>query len=131
LEYIAFISVLANAGLLLVSKEFLTFVLGHGTDKWMPALTAFRILCIYGMCRCLLEPVGNVILAIGRTRELLITQIIVAVFELGLLYPSLKYFGIEGVAVVVTVAYVTAYPLFCSKPIGSLTMEANVSRSAH
>ena len=97
----------------------------------MPALTAFRILCIYGMCRCLLEPVGNVILAIGRTRELLITQIIVAVFELGLLYPSLKYFGIEGVAVVVTMAYVTAYPLFCSKPIGSLTMEANVSRSAH
>lgn len=111
LEYIAFIGVLANAGLLFVSNEFLTFVLGHGTDKWIPALTTFRILCIYGICRCLLEPVGNVILAIGRTRELLITQIIMAVFELGLLYPSLKYFGIEGVAVVVTLSYLTAYPL--------------------
>src|SRR5262249_17735494 len=54
LEYIAFIGVLANASLLLVSKEFLVFVLGHGTDKWIPALTALRILCIYGIFRCLL-----------------------------------------------------------------------------
>jgi O-antigen/teichoic acid export membrane protein len=111
LEYIAFIGVLANAALLLVSKEFLILVLGHGTDKWVPALTAFRILCIYGVCRCLLEPVGNVVLAIGKTKELLMTQIIVAVLEVGCLYPSLKYFGIEGVAVVVTVSYVTAYPI--------------------
>jgi O-antigen/teichoic acid export membrane protein len=111
LEYVAFIGLLANVGLLLVSKEFLIFVLGHGTDKWIPALTAFRILCIYGIFRCLLEPVGNVITAIGKTRELLITQIIMAVLQLGLLYPSLKYFGIEGVAVVVTVSYLTAYPI--------------------
>ena len=126
LEYIAFIGVLANAGLLFVSKEFLIFVLGHGTDKWIPALTTFRILCIYGICRCLLEPVGNVVLAIGKTKALLVTQIIVAVFELGFLYPSLKYFGIEGVAVVVTVSYLTSYPILfwlLKQEIGLTSME--------
>jgi len=49
-----------------------------------------------------------------------------AVFELGLLYPSLKYFGIEGVAMVVTVSYLTAYPILfwlLKQEIGLTSME--------
>lgn len=111
LEYAAFIGMFANLGLLIASKEFLFFILGHGTDKWLPALAAFRILCIYGIFRCLLEPVGNVVLAIGKSRELLVAQVIIAAFQLVLLYPSLHFFGIEGVAVLVTASYVSAYTI--------------------
>jgi lipopolysaccharide exporter len=109
LEYISFVGILANTGLLAVSKEFLYFVLGRGTDKWLPALVSLRILCIYGILRLLLEPVGSVILAIGKSGPLLRAQIIMAAVELVLLYPALHFFGIEGVAVAVTVSYVLAF----------------------
>lgn len=109
LEYISFVGILANTGLLAVSREFLYFVLGHGTEKWLPALVPLRILCVYGILRLLLEPVGSVILAIGKTGSLLKTQIIMAAVELILLYPALHFFSIEGVAVAVTVSYVLAF----------------------
>lgn len=109
LEYVSFIGLLANIGLLAVSKDFLFFVLGRGTEKWLPALTSLRILCLYGVFRLLLEPVGSVILAMGKTGPLLRAQIIMAVVELVLLYPALYFFGIEGVAVAVTVSYVLAF----------------------
>ena len=109
LTYISFIGVLANLSLLVISKEFLFFILGHGTDKWMPAIAAFRVLCLYGIIRAFLEPVGSVMLAIRETRQLLVAQVIIAILEIGLLYPALIYFNIEGVAILVTVSYVSAY----------------------
>ena len=33
LEYVSFVGILVNMGLLAVSKDFLFFVLGHGTEK--------------------------------------------------------------------------------------------------
>ena len=77
--------------------------------KWLPALISLQILCIYGIFRLLLEPVGSVILAMGKTGSLLRAQIIMAAVELVLLYPALHFFGIEGVAVAVTVSYVLAF----------------------
>lgn len=109
LEHVAFISVLMNALLLFVSREFLYLVLGHGTDKWLPALAALRILCIYGITRAFLEPVGSVILALGNTKQLLRAQIIMAIMEISLLYPALIYFDIAGVGIVVLVSYISAY----------------------
>jgi len=48
LEYVSCIGMLTNITLLLVSEDFLVYVLGHGTDKWLPALLSLRILCLYG-----------------------------------------------------------------------------------
>ena len=45
----------------------------------------------------------------GKTGSLLRSQIIMAAVELVLLYPALHFFGIEGVAVAVTVSYVLAF----------------------
>ena len=67
LEYISFIGVLINITLFIIAKDFLVHVLGHGSDKWMRALPALKILCIYGIFRSILEPVGNIIMAIGKT----------------------------------------------------------------
>ncbi|MDN3513901.1 MAG: lipopolysaccharide biosynthesis protein [Candidatus Brocadia sp.] len=112
MEYISFIAILANMGMLIVSKEFLFIILGGSTDKWLPALTIFRILCIYGMSRALLEPIGSVILALGKTNLLLKSCLIVGALELCVIYPALRYFGIEGVAIAITIVYSLQYFIY-------------------
>lgn len=112
LEYSAYIIVLANIGLLVISKEFLISVLGHGSDKWLPALAALRILCIYGIIRGLLEPISQVIVALGKTQTLFKANLIASVIEAAAVYPALKYYGIKGVACVVTFAYLSQYVVF-------------------
>jgi PST family polysaccharide transporter len=109
LEYQSFIGILANATLFVISKDFLVYVLGHNTDKWLPALFSFRVLCIYGIFRIILEPVSSVLMAIGRTDQLRNVNIVAAAIELVFIYPLLITFGIEGVAIVVTIAYLSQY----------------------
>jgi len=105
LEFVSFISVFLNIGMLICSYDFLYFILGRGTDQWLPALISFDVLCVYGIIRSLMEPIGNVILAVGKSDLLFKSTMIVGITELVLLYPVLKYFNIEGVAVLVTAAY--------------------------
>jgi O-antigen/teichoic acid export membrane protein len=111
-EYMAFIGILINMNLILVSGEFLTHVLGGGTDKWLPALGSFRILCFYGIIRFLLEPAASAVLAMGKPNIMLKANILTALVEFPLLYPVLKLFGLEGVAVLVTVAYSAQYLIY-------------------
>lgn len=112
LEYVSFISILSNLALFLISYEFLYYLLGHGTDRWLPALNVFKILCIYGILRCMLEPVGNVIVAVGKPNIIFKSNLIVGIIELSLLYPTLKYFNIEGVAVLISIAYALQYVFY-------------------
>jgi O-antigen/teichoic acid export membrane protein len=109
LEYITFIAVISNLTLLLCSQEVLYYVLGRGTDKWMDALTTFQIMLVYGIIRTFLEPVGNVLLALGESKLLLQSNLVAGAIELSLLYPAIKYYGIEGVAIIVTISYATQY----------------------
>ena len=112
LEFISFGGVLVNMTLFVVSRDFLVLILGHNSDKWVPALVTLRILCFYGIVRLLLEPVGNVMMALGRTDILRKATVLVAIIELSLLYPALNYAGIEGVALLVTFAYISQYILY-------------------
>ncbi len=112
LQVISFGGVLINMTLFVVSRDFLTQVLGHNSDKWLPALTTLRILCFYGILRLLLEPVGQVVMALARTDVLRRATLLVAAIELIGLYPALHFLGIEGVALLVTVAYVSQYVLY-------------------
>ena len=112
LEYIGFAGILANLTLIVISKDFLVYVLGHGSDKWLPALDAFRVLCVYGIIRTLLEPLGSVIMALGQIELLRKSNMIVACIEVPLLYPVVKMTGIVGVAVLVTIAYTLQYVVY-------------------
>jgi len=112
LHYVAFISILVNVTLLCISEDFLRTVLGGGTDKWMPALTSFRILCIYGIVRAVLEPIGNVIVALGDSRVLFKANVIAAGIQLVFLFPVLKFYNIEGVALLVLFSYATQYLVY-------------------
>ena len=80
----------------------------------MPALFAFQILCIYGVLRAVLEPVGNVLMGLGKPQLFLKAIFLVALIELSLLYPAIKLYGIEGVAIAVTLAYISQYFVYFS-----------------
>lgn len=112
LEYVGFAAVLANGLLLIVSREMLTLVLGGGTGKWLSALTAMRILCVYGILRAMLEPVASLVISIGMPALMFRSNVIVATLEIALLYPALRYFGITGVALAVTVSYAVQYLVY-------------------
>jgi lipopolysaccharide exporter len=125
LSAISFIVIPVSFMLLAMGNEFLFFILGGSTDRWKPALVPFQILCVYGMFRALLEPVSNVITAIGKPELYIRPTLLVAIVELGLLYGALKNFGILGVACIVTFAYVSQYYMYF--PI--LYKEINTSKS--
>lgn len=112
LEVVAFLSILANLSLFISSREFLFVVLGHSTEKWLPALPALKIFCIYGIFRSLLEPVASVMMVIGRTDLLFKANLLASLIEITFLYPVLKRFGIEGVAILVTISYVSQYLIY-------------------
>ena len=112
IRYIAFLALPVNMLFLVEGKEFLVYILGRGTDRWLPALISFQVLCIYGILRALLEPIGNVIVGIGKPQLCLKAVIIVAAIEVALIYPAIAYCGIEGVAIAVTVAYVSQYFIY-------------------
>ena len=114
LEFLSFAGGLANMTLFVISRDFLIHVLGQGTGKWLPALTVLRLLCVYGIMRILLEPVTNVVMAIGRTDLLRKAALCVAIAELSFLYPALRYFGIVGVAVVVNITYLLQFFVYYS-----------------
>ena len=88
-----------------MSREFLYFIAGSGTDKWLPALVAFRILCVYGIVFAVLDPAGNVAIVSGRPKILFKANLLAGAVEVTLLYPVLRYLGIEGVAALVTFTY--------------------------
>ena len=112
LEIISFLAVIANLTLFLVSDGFLFHILGKGTAKWMPAAEALRVLCLYGIIRSLLEPIGNIILALGRPGIILRANMFASGIEVLLIYPVARYTGIVGVAILVTAAYCAQYVFF-------------------
>jgi O-antigen/teichoic acid export membrane protein len=109
LEYTAVVVVLMNVGLFCLSSQFFFLVLGGGSEKWFPALTAFRILCVDGLLMGLLFPLAPATVAIGHSGVQMRAVIVAAVVELSLLVPALMLGGIEGVAVAVTVAGMSQY----------------------
>jgi len=119
LRYSAIFCVIWNLTLFCVSDLFLVHVLGKGTDKWLPALTALKVFCAYGVIRSLIEPTNTLLMASGHPKLVLKSGVIVAAVELLLIYPAIKFGSIEVVSVVVLIAYMCQV-YFSSKYIGSI-----------
>jgi lipopolysaccharide exporter len=105
-ERVGFVAVAVNTCLLTSAHEFLVVVLGQGSGKWLPAVTCMQVLAIYGMLRAMTEPMANVMFALRETKTLLKANVFGAVIELSLMVPALLWYGINGVAILVTIAYV-------------------------
>jgi len=106
-DLVAFIAVVANTALLANAHMFLMTFLGKGSDKWAPAELSFVILCVYGIVRAITEPVGNCVMALGRTKSLFHATLLAGAVELLLLLVVLRTQRIELVAAAVVAAYAT------------------------
>jgi O-antigen/teichoic acid export membrane protein len=104
IDLTAFVGVIANTTLLANAHWFLTF-LGKGTDKWLAAEESLQILCIYGILRSCIEPIGPCLMALGDTKTLLRANVLIGVVEVILLVLALRSGRIEMVAAAVLVAY--------------------------
>jgi|CXWL01.1.fsa_nt_gi O-antigen/teichoic acid export membrane protein len=111
-DLVAFLSLIVNTTLLANAQFFLVTFLGNGSDKWVPATSSLEILCIYGIIRATTEPLGNCIMALGRTRVLLQAAILAGLIEVLLLALVVKSGKIELVAAVVLFAYVTQVVIY-------------------
>lgn len=107
IELVAFIAVVANTALLANAPFFLVTFLGKGTDKWLPATLALRVLCVYGIVRAITVPVGICIMIRGQTKILLRANALAGAVELLLLLLALRSGRIELVAAAVLIAYST------------------------
>ncbi|MGB6430242.1 MAG: lipopolysaccharide biosynthesis protein [Candidatus Acidiferrales bacterium] len=107
-DMVAFVAVVANTALLANAHFFLVTFLGKGTGKWLPAATALKILCFYGILRVITEPIGNCIMARGRTKLLLHANTLAGAVELLLILLALRSGRIERVAAAVLFAYACA-----------------------
>jgi lipopolysaccharide exporter len=106
-DVVGFVAVVANTTLLANVHFFLVTFLGKGSDKWVPAATALKILCVYGIMRVITEPLSNCIMARGRTKILLHATALAGGIELLLLLLVLRTGRIELVAAAVLIAYAT------------------------
>jgi O-antigen/teichoic acid export membrane protein len=108
-DLMVFVAVVANTALLANVHFFLVTFLGKGTDKWLPAAMPLKILCVYGILRAATVPVGNCIIAHGRTKILLLSNALAGAIELLLILLVLHTGRIELVAVAVLAAYASAW----------------------
>jgi O-antigen/teichoic acid export membrane protein len=106
-DLVAFTAVVANTALLANAPFFLVTFLGKGTNKWLPALLAFRILCIYGIIRAAAEPLVPCLIARGRTRTMLHACLLGGSVEVALLMLALRTKRIDMVAAAVLIAYIS------------------------
>ncbi len=114
IDLVALIAVIVNSELLVNTHYFLVTFLGKGSNKWVPAETALKILCVYGMLRAVIDAVGPCLMARGETKMLLRASLLVGVVEISLLLLALRSGRIEMVAAAVLVAYACAGVVFLS-----------------
>ena len=112
LEFVGVIAIFANLALFLTSRDFLYVVLGHSTDKWFPSLMALRILCGLGIVKSLMEPGANLLMAVGNTAVPFKATLAAAIVQVTLIYPVLRFGGIEGVATLILFSTVVQYAVY-------------------
>jgi PST family polysaccharide transporter len=112
LRAVMFVTVMANAILFAVADGFLVTVLGKGNPRWLPALYPLQILCIYGAIRASMEPVGNVIMALGRPKLLLRAVLLPVLLELCFLPLVAIKWGLPAVAWLVCGAYTLQWAVY-------------------
>jgi len=109
---VMFAAVMANAVLFAIADGFLVTVLGKGNPRWLPALYPLQILCVYGAIRASMEPVGNVIMALGRPKLLLRAVMVPVALELCFLPLVAIKWGLPAVAWLVCGAYTVQWVVY-------------------
>lgn len=100
LRYLSMIIFPAALGIMSVSGYFIKVIYG---DKWLPATAILHILCIYGLCRAMLNTTENVYLAAGKPKIQAKINFLQLILISVLIYPLTLIYGTIGTAISVTI----------------------------
>lgn len=112
LRIIMFGTILINSVLFAAASNFLITVLGKGSLRWAPAIGCLQALCVYGILRAATEPLGNVVLALGKPAVMFRAALLVFVCDVCALPFVVKSYGIFGVAIVMSAVYVLQWIIY-------------------
>lgn len=98
-SYVSLLSVPMAFGLFTLSPDFIEFILGK---KWLPAVPALKVMCVYGLLRSLNATTGGLFVATGNAKFQRDVSIIQMVFFILLVVPVTQRYGLVGVSVLVT-----------------------------
>jgi len=100
LKYVSMLSIPAAFGIFVIAPDFVSVVLG---DKWMPAVPALQVLCIFGMIRSIKATFGPIFQATGNPKIIRDIALLKLVLMLILIFPLTYKYGILGTALATTV----------------------------
>lgn len=118
-KYVSLLTIPVSFGLFVFSREIVEFVL---SDKWVPAIPAFRILCFYGLLRSLNATTGDLFKAVGDPKYLRDISLIQLIFVVILILPAVTYGGLVGVALLIVFNGVLATLLAFSRALREVSV---------
>lgn len=127
--FLKLIGMVAMVGFPIVCLEWAVAPLFIGSiysAKWLPAVTAFRLIALYGMGRAVCAPGGTLISALGRPDINFKISAALCPVLVGAIYIG-SHYGINGVALATAVAhglFVWLYVLIPFRILGWNPMEA-------
>ncbi len=102
-EGIALITFPATIGMALVTKDFVSLVLG---ERWSGVVAPLEVLAFYGSVRSVSALLGSLLTVLRETRFLMWTNVMAAI-----LMPTAFYFGSRWGPVGIAWGWIVAYPL--------------------
>ena len=99
LKYVSMLSIPAAFGTFVIAPDFVSVVLG---EKWMPAVPALQVLCIFGLLRSIAATFGPIFQATGNPKILRDISILKLILLLILIFPLTIEYGILGTALATT-----------------------------
>ena len=106
ISYVAAFSLLFAIGAVAFGRYFLEAAYG---DRWLPAVMPLYILVFFGLFRSLAAMVGDLLIGTGKPglfRKIYALQLSVAIVGL---YWGIHWWGVSGVAVVMTLAAIASF----------------------
>lgn len=105
-KYVSLIIFPITFGLIILARDFVLVLMGN---KWEPAIVPLQVLAFGGLCRALQSMGGSVFLAVGKPKVNTYFMGMILVIILVLIYPFLKWKGIVGVSIAVSLAFVITF----------------------
>jgi len=101
LRAVSLLALPASVGLFLLAPDLVRVVYGK---SYLPMVTCFRVLILYGLLRALAATVGPVFVGVGKPRLDLVMQVVRFGLLAALIYPATGQWGITGAAAATVVS---------------------------
>ncbi len=74
------------------------------SDRWLPSVPYFQVMCLGGLAACLQSVNNNAIAAVGKSKEMFVWTVIKRSIGIGLMIGGLFFFGMKGLLAAVVIS---------------------------